>query len=323
MPKSQKKEICARIAGIRREICGPRGKSELAKKLGISPSTYDYYETDRVPSAEVLLKIADLAGVELRWLITGEEPSGPRLPAGHPVVRRAAALLANYPNAAPALAAFLDILSESLKFPAKPRPGDAEAVRATKAQVPAESPEQAAWIPIFGRSAAGVPQFWSDSEQAAGVTELRMLVERQARQSAREVRAGQVNAASPAEKDLETPVQIVALPRVGPDDVGEFIVAVEIKSRWPDAFAVRIDGESMAPDIGHGELVLLSASVPAEDGCPAVVQLKDQIGVTCKLYRRRAGRVHLVPINEQFVPQSFPDEQIVWALRVLARVRPE
>jgi SOS-response transcriptional repressor LexA len=78
----------------------------------------------------------------------------------------------------------------------------------------------------------------------------------------------------------------------------------------------------MAPEIRHGDVVICSPSVPAADGAAAVVQLKGQIGVTCKLFRRAGQTVHLVPINEQYAPQAFSARRMVWAQKVLARVRP-
>ena len=59
------------------------------------------------------------------------------------------------------------------------------------------------------------------------------------------------------------------------------------RKKYDVVFAVRIDGASMAPEILHGDVVILSPSCPAEQGKPAVVQLADKIGVTCKLFRRR------------------------------------
>jgi SOS-response transcriptional repressor LexA len=53
-----------------------------------------------------------------------------------------------------------------------------------------------------------------------------------------------------------------------------------------------------------------------------VVQLEGQIGVTCKLIRFDDGRVYLIPINESFQPTSHARGDLVWALRVIARVRP-
>ena len=106
-------------------------------------------------------------------------------------------------------------------------------------------------------------------------------------------------------------MQIIVLPGSREEEVVEFISAPAIKARHADAFAVRIDGESMVPQIHHGDLVVLSRSVAAEDGHAAVVQLAKQIGVTCKLVRREGASVHLVAINEQFAPQTYPAEEVV------------
>src|ERR1035437_10357985 len=110
--------ICARIAELRLKLDGPRGKSLFASKLGISASTYNHYESNRVPSADVLVRIANLANVDLRWLLTGERGSTACL-ADHPDVLRAAELLSNRPDAAGPLTAFVELLAASMEFPAK------------------------------------------------------------------------------------------------------------------------------------------------------------------------------------------------------------
>ena len=338
--KNSQNDICRRIAQVRLEVDGPRGKASFAKKLDLSPSTYDYYESSRIPPGPVLVRIADLAKVDLRWLLTGQSGSVP-VPADHPAVARAAELLANHPEAAAPLAAFVELLGESMKFPAKatsdtagagtagaPR-GEGElgadrmqelgAASATGAPTDDDARPTAAdrdaWIPVLGRSAAGVPQFWSDPTAAQGLTTLGELIDRHARRARPAAMLRQ-------DADLPDAVQLITLGQVGQDNLAEFICAPAVKARHADAFAVRIDGESMAPDIRHGDLVVLSPQAPAADGKPAVVQLDGQIGVTCKLYRRAEGRIHLVPINEQYPPQSFPASKVLWALRVLARVRP-
>lgn len=311
MADSPHPEVCQRLAKIRIEIAGPRGKSAFAKMLGLSPSTYAYYESTREPSLRTIVQIAELTDVDLRWLLTGRSSPQPGVPAGHPAVRRAAAVLAKYPNAAKPLAAFLDILSETLKFPQK-KPLEAFGG-------PAESRlAKARWIPVLARTAAGVAQFWSDEDENAGITMLSELVARHARGSGRQVRSA---LADGDQKGDRTTVQIISLCAPDSNDVVEFVAAGSLKARYPDAFAVRVDGESMTPDIQHGDMVILSPSAPAVDGRAAVVQLKRQIGVTCKLYRRSGNTVHLVPINEQFPPQAYPAGQVTWALRVLAKIR--
>jgi transcriptional regulator with XRE-family HTH domain len=333
---STRLDICLRIASVRLEVAGPRGKSAFAKRLGISPSTYDYYEADRVPPADVLVKIADEAGVDLRWLLTGRASSAGGVPSGHPVLQRAAALLARQPESAAPLAAFLDILSESLKFPVKGS-AQTDTAAAPVATAPRDEPASAeaqpprpptqtilngsareSWIPILGRSAAGVPQFWSGESEAEGVTTLKQLAMRHASRQAGRFRP----AAAAPEPAGDLSVQLVTLDGPDDQDVAEYVVCEAIRSCHADAFAVRIDGQSMAPEICHGDVVLLSPSAPAIEGRAAVVQLRRQIGVTCKLFRREGGDVHLAPVNEQFAPQSYPAGEVVWALRVLATIRP-
>jgi transcriptional regulator with XRE-family HTH domain len=339
MVPSIQPDISQRIAQIRLEMEGPRGKASFAKRLGLSPSTYDYYEGNRVPPADVLVRIADVGGVDLYWLITGK--AGPSVSPSHPVLQRAARLLSEIPDAAAPLAAFIEILAESAKFPRKApeRPAQAQAGSTRPAEreetkgVPgvaarAEEPlaagvagdeaPRASWIPVLGRSAAGVPHFWASRDDAAGVTMLEELVERHSRSVARRVRPA---TAVGGDRPGEDVVAVITLRQAPEGQPVEFISAKGIKSRYADAFALRIDGESMAPDIRHGDIVIVSPSAPAVDGRAVVVQLARQIGVTCKLYRRSGKSVHLIPVNEQFRPQTYPAGQVDWALRVLARVR--
>jgi hypothetical protein len=194
-----------------------------------------------------------------------------------------------------------------------------------RARPEAAAGKRSDWIPILGRSAAGLPQFWSPTDQAEGQTKLRDLIDSRAAEAPQSICPGELGLSLPSDAPGPAspgPVQIVTLDQAHPDGIAEFIDAERLHRRWPNAVAVRIDGESMAPDIRHGDLVILSPSVAAEDGRPAVVQLRGQIGVTCKLYRRSAGTVHLIPANETFPPQVFPAEDVVWALRVVARIRP-
>lgn len=316
--------IRKRIAQLRVEYAGDRGKASFASALGISPSTYNYYESSRVPPAELLVRIADICKADIRWLLTGEavETRKEQMTAStdHPIVRRAAELLAGRPNAAAPLAAFLDILSASLAFPAKVAAETSQAASAkaliARAGKPVPPAAPASWIPILGRSAAGVARFWADKDEAKGLTTLNDLI---ARHAARPHRT--TEALARGEQAEEFAVQFITLTSPT-DEAGEFIAAPGIRACYGDAFAVRIDGDSMAPDIRHGDAVILSPSAPAVSGKPAVVQLAGQIGATCKIFRRQGDTVHLIPINEQFAPQSFPTTKIEWALRVLAKVRP-
>ena len=358
--------ICERIRQLRVEFAGPRGKAAFARELGISSSTYDYYETKRVPPADVLVRMAEVTRVDLRWLLTGDERAAGG-PTGHPAVVRAAELLRDHPQYAPALAAFVDLLAEAgATFPAS-RPealiaGEvaavagssepltaatiAEAIQADRrspsatpsaadlvagiapgaaaapegAEVPAPHEHQG-WIPILGRSAAGVPHFWAETGSSGeGVTTLADLVACMRPRRARHM--VQARAVGDLSEDVGASVQLVLLDHPQAPGTAEFVVAEHIADHFTAPFAVRIDGESMAPEIRHGDVVILSPDCPAEPGRPAVVQLADQIGVTCKLVRFDGDRIHLIPINDAFPPTTHDLADLQWALKVIARIRP-
>lgn len=315
--------ICERIAQIRVELAGERGKAAFARKLEISPTTYQSYERGRVPPADVLVRIADLAGVDLRWLLTGHNSTTTSPAADNPALRRAAVLLGKQPKAAAAMAAFVDILTQSMAFPSKTTPATPAGHTQTAPVAATDHSGQYQsdnWIPILGRSAAGVPCFWADhGGEPPAITSLQDLMAGHTERLQRHVRSAEAHYDDPRRAD---PVQIITLTAPEDGQTAEFIAAASIKNRYQDAFAVRIDGDSMSPQFLHGDLVILSPSAPAADAQAAVVQLDDQIGVTCKLYQSQGQNIHLSPINELFPAQTFAASSVRWALRVLARVRP-
>jgi len=116
MPK--KNPIIERVIQLRTQHFGKRGKSIFARELGISPSTYNYYEQDRVPPADILLKMSKATGVGLGWLIAGEENfadasnnssnAGP----GSDIGRAVEALVTENPQLRQAISAFIEIICE-------------------------------------------------------------------------------------------------------------------------------------------------------------------------------------------------------------------
>ncbi|MEI7767426.1 MAG: helix-turn-helix transcriptional regulator [Phycisphaerae bacterium] len=64
--------ICERFRQLRIQVCGSRGQSHFATLLGLSPSTYNYYEKGRLPRVDVLDRASRITGVPLLWLIRGE-----------------------------------------------------------------------------------------------------------------------------------------------------------------------------------------------------------------------------------------------------------
>ncbi len=57
-----------------REAFKGASQTEIARQLGVSNSAVTNYVEGRVPPAEKLIKIADLTGYSIHWLITGDGP---------------------------------------------------------------------------------------------------------------------------------------------------------------------------------------------------------------------------------------------------------
>jgi GNAT superfamily N-acetyltransferase/transcriptional regulator with XRE-family HTH domain len=147
------KAIIERVIMLRAQFAGPRGRSRFAAALGISPSTYSYYEGDRVPPIEILLKICDLTGADLHWLLTGK--SGEKKFAAGPhgaLLEKHDSLLTSNPELANPVSAFIELLNEKRGIEKK-FGGTVTSHKTNKAGKPG-------WIPILGRTAAGIVHCW-------------------------------------------------------------------------------------------------------------------------------------------------------------------
>ena len=306
--------ISTRLKQLRLEMYGPRGASDFARELGVAPGAYRGYEKTRAAPAEVLARAAQLTGVDLLWLTTGRKRNGPDpdvLPADRrELLERIERLARRNPASLRAVQRFLDLLEETV-----PAQQDA----------PEKGGRRGGWLPVLGRSAAGVVFFWKDLPGQSGTSPADRLSE--LIESYLKAQTSAESSARIERTDSRTPevsgdaVRLIQVNVPTDAEVTEFLDCPAVRKRYPDAFALRIDGASMAPQLIHGDLVIVSPSVPAVSGQPAVVQLRGQLGVTCKLYRTEGTTVHLIPVNETFEPQCFDLSEVVWALRVLFRVR--
>jgi len=310
--------IIERVKFLRNQYAGPRGKSNFAHALGISASTYSYYENDRNPPIEVLLKICRVTGADLQWLITGQKtekkfPSGPNTA----LMQKIDELLEQNPDLAQTVSAFVELLDEKKAFdkPKTPKAVTRDAARP-------------AWIPVLGRTAAGMLHFWDTEilpDSQTIVTKLEQLVKKHTESEIVDSTDGTVSI------DLHVKPLLAGLKQhhanliqVGGEhaqDIVEFVQCEEIFQLFPDSFALQVDGDSMSPRINDGDIVILSPSVPAAQGHAAVARLANQIGVTCKLIRTTDSDIHLIPINERYETKVVPRKDLLWALAVLCHVR--
>lgn len=304
---------------VRHSAFGPRGARACARVLGISPTTWRDYETRRVAPVSILLRLCRVAGVDLRWLLTGQfattRPDEAAALSVHSasvlerfdhVVRRRSGGLA-------ATVALLDLLEEA----------DALQAETTEHAPPSAKIGSAdpMLVPVLGRTAAAVPHFWH-AEEGAQWTGLPLPSASSVRRRPALLQA--LERADPASRSVDARVRLLQFSRptvISGLSVAEFIDVRDARIDLRDTFALRIDGDSMIPVLEDGDCVVLSPQFPARPGHLAVVQLRDQIGATCKVYRAGPARISLIPLNERYRPTTHRTEDVVWALDVLYRVR--
>ncbi|MGB8225506.1 MAG: S24 family peptidase [Sedimentisphaerales bacterium] len=315
MENFSEKALFDRIIDLRKAFAGQRGKSKFAESLGITPSTYNYYEKNRVPPIPVLLKMCQICNVSIFWLLTGrnggKSTENKSFNNGFTDILEKLKKLSNgNPVSLRAVTAFLELMEQKDALEnnqAKAKPG---------------------WIPVLGRTAAGPIGMWSQanlSDSKVMETKLEQLVARHINSSIVRTQSGWISADLPAKPVFaamgDSKVSLIQTALAGSDEVCQFIDCPGIARSYPGCFALQIDGDSMAPRINDSDIVIVSPSVSAAQGQPAVISVAGAIGVTCKLIRTEHDKIHLVPINEKYEPKIVQLEDLLWSLAVLCHIK--
>ena len=93
----------------------------------------------------------------------------------------------------------------------------------------------------------------------------------------------------------------------------------------PNAFAVRVVGDSMEPHYREGDVVVFSPNTPARSGDDCFVRFADDSGTTFKrYYRDDDATIRLQPLNNKYPAEVYEREKIngLWpAVLRIERVR--
>lgn len=339
--------IIERVRKLRRDRFGKRGKSEFARRLGLSVSTYNYYEQDRLPPVDVLAGMCEVTGVSLNWLIFGDERdsdgnggSQPDRPAfSGQLIGKIEKLVQIAPETSEQLERFTDLLLDKVQLEREAgRENRQEDIQQTNGKpdsregIESDTADRGTagkgLIPVLGRTAAGIIHFWDDTMFARpgeAETELEELVKKNTGMSISGGYNGMVATGQQLESGSRGADGLDAnLLQVKSEDVEkavEFIECGQVSRGYPNSFALKIDGDSMSPRINDGDIVILSPSIPAGQGQICVAKVRDQIGVTCKIIRMTEETVHLIPVNEKYESRAVKRDDLLWSLAVLGCFR--
>lgn len=115
------------------------------------------------------------------------------------------------------------------------------------------------------------------------------------------------------------------IPVVGRVAAGVPIFAVEnqvdsvmIRDNRSGLFGLRIVGDSMAPRIMDGDLVVVQQQDDAKDGDIIIALIDDE--ATCKVIKKSAWGVSLVPFNSSYAPFVYTEREAEERMHIVGKV---
>ncbi len=300
--------LARRIKELRRRHFGPQGAERFAGQLRVSLEEYARYERGVVPPGEVLVRICEVTGEDLQWLLTGVAARGTVVIAGtrgrhQDLLARLARLLDERPQMAAPVEAFVDLLART---PA-PRSEEATALQAPRVErlIPIFEPEE---LPAaLDAGADGRP----------GPFELVPLGE-----SPEPAERATLALAEPAmhyESAAFRTAELLTL--CGTDGRRRRCLhSTEIANCFPSAFGVSLSDQSMMPMFAAGDVALVAVGVEPRVGCPALCRVAEETGVRCRIWLGdEGGRVRLGRVADGEC-EEVPREKVLWSLEVLYRL---
>lgn len=302
------KALAKRIRELRRRHFGSGGKDRFAQRLGIDASEYARYEREALPDGELMVRMCELTGEDLQWLLTGRAARGTVVISGarerhRDLVARVAGMLDANPTCAGALEAFLDLLQDAREH-AKPGVDS----------LPPPEPQEL--IPVF--SAADLPENWPDpdnDDNGGFPIALREI-------SAEPEPGPLCRIDEPAEQYDAAGVGQVALVSISPpgQPPRRYIRAAGIAAAIPNAFAVEIEQDDMAPMFERGDLALVAVGVEPHTARPALCRVVGETQPRCRIWLGKdAGGVCLGRVGDG-EQESVASDRLQWSLEILYRI---
>lgn len=102
-----------------------------------------------------------------------------------------------------------------------------------------------------------------------------------------------------------------------PDYVDDYVTVDDIKD--PQAFALKVKGNSMAPRIEDGDTVIVSPAQEPRSGDICVVRVNGED--TLKKVKFEGNYVHLIPLNPEFEPMTVKKRDVNFCWKVVKMIK--
>lgn len=295
---------------MRRRHYGPRGKARFAQLLGLSLEEYARYERGVLPPGEVMVRMCEVTGEDLQWLLTGVDSRGTVVIAGargrhRDVLARLAKLLDEQPQLATAVEAFLELLIQGERARTQEPP-----------KLPGPKAEDL--IPILepDELPQALPEGAADGPGAFYLARLEEMTP-----AAEHVQAALVEPAMQYAPQADRRVKLLTL-QAADGRTGRYIHSPAVARCFPGAFGVRLADDTMRPMFQAGDAAVVALGVEPKIGRPALCRVANEPGARCRVWLGGGdGVVHLGRLTDGEV-ERVADESLLWSLEVLYRLAP-
>ncbi len=102
-----------------------------------------------------------------------------------------------------------------------------------------------------------------------------------------------------------------------PDHTDDYVTVDDVKD--PQAFALRVKGNSMATRIEDGDVVIVSPQQEARSGDICVVRVNGED--TLKKVKFEGNYIHLIPFNPEFEPVTVKKREVNFVWKVVKLIK--
>jgi hypothetical protein len=301
------KALIQRVKELRRRHFGARGKAAFAAQLGLPPADYERFEKSQVPPGEVMVRMCEVTGEDLQWLLTGISGRGTVVISGtrrrhQDLLARLAQLLDAQPGLATPVEAFVDLLASG-----------ETARRDIERQLPA--PVRAHLIPVMtcDQTPKVLP---TDPDDRPGGGQI-VRFEQPDLDCARET--WQVR--DPAVEYQAHASRSATLLRItGADSSDRCILSADIAACFSRAFGVEIPDDTMQPMFRAGDLAIVDAGLEPKIGQPTLCRTASDGIARCRIWLGHTGtHISLGRLGDGATEQVDPAD-VDWALNVILRL---